>query len=523
VTPSKDNRINPALTRVSCGIAAGDINTGDYMHSIKFARAGAVARAAMSLPLAAGKLLAKGVYHAPRSVKTMGLGGAGGYYVGRQHGAQVGEEQGQKQTIKNLTDLLQKKQAVLTPPPLQNTDHFGIKMLGDQALGAQMPRMPNLPQMPQVPPAVMPTPDEQDEASQDTPPLKLAHKQATVILPSMGLGAGLGAVTAPAGHRMEGAGRGAAKGTGTGVGATVGAPAGALGALALSLMNPRVGKTLFGPSSRQLGTYLRQLARTGKLTKVLRPGHMKPENKLQLANTLLGGGAAGAAGGGGLGYASTSAMLGKPSWEKKEASVLSVLGGLAGGGLGGLAGGAGGGILGALGGGALGGGPGAGLGLLAGGAAGLGAGAHMGGNIGTSIGAGFSKKKEKPESAEKEEKSEEKSENTDDEDVKKSAAVVLAQLQKNSAAPLPNMAGKLIQGVGAAAAKATNTAPVAAPLPNMAGKLIQGVGAAAAKATNAAPPVVPPRQSYADLFQRNFAARQPNPHTPKSWADLYKR
>lgn len=117
---------------------------------------------------------------------------------------------------------------------------------------------------------------------------------------------------------------------------------------------------------------------------------------------------------------------------RKQASVLSVLGGLAGGGLGGLAGGAGGGILGALGGGALGGGPGAGLGLLAGGAAGLGAGAHMGGNIGASIGAGFSKKKEKPESDEKEEKSEEKSESSGDEEVKKSAAAVLAQLQKNT-------------------------------------------------------------------------------------------
>lgn len=117
---------------------------------------------------------------------------------------------------------------------------------------------------------------------------------------------------------------------------------------------------------------------------------------------------------------------------QKQASVLSVLGGLAGGGLGGLAGGAGGGILGALGGGALGGGPGAGLGLLAGGAAGLGAGAHMGGNIGASIGAGFSKKKEKPESEEKEEKSEEKSEDSGDEEVKESAARVLAQLQKHA-------------------------------------------------------------------------------------------
>lgn len=113
---------------------------------------------------------------------------------------------------------------------------------------------------------------------------------------------------------------------------------------------------------------------------------------------------------------------------RKQASVLSVLGGLAGGGIGGLAGGAGGGIMGALAGGALGGGPGAGIGLLAGGAAGLGAGAHLGSNIGSSIG----KKKKKPESDEKEEKSEEKSENSGDKEVKKSAAAVLEQLQKNA-------------------------------------------------------------------------------------------
>lgn len=113
---------------------------------------------------------------------------------------------------------------------------------------------------------------------------------------------------------------------------------------------------------------------------------------------------------------------------QKQSSLLSTLGGVAGGGIGGLAGGAGGGIMGALAGGALGGGPGAGIGLLAGGAAGLGAGAHLGSNIGSSIG----KKKKKPESDEKEEKSEEKSEDSGDEEVKESAAAVLAQLQKNA-------------------------------------------------------------------------------------------
>jgi hypothetical protein len=261
-------------------------------------------------------------------------------------------------------------------------------------------------------------------------------KQSALVLPSMGVGAGLGAVTAPSGHRMEGAGRGAAKGTGTGLGAMIGAPVGALGALALTAANPRLGKALFSPSKQQLANYLRQMFRRGDVLRrrPIRAGGPGAaiDKKLQLANTLIGGGTAGVFGGGAAGYAGTSAALGKPSWEKKEASVLSVLGGLTGGGLGGLAGGAGGGILGALGGGALGGGPGAGLGLLAGGAAGLGAGAHMGGNIGSNIGASFSKKKEKPESEEKEEKSEEKSEDSGDEEVKKSAAAVLAQLQKNA-------------------------------------------------------------------------------------------
>lgn len=149
--------------------------------------------------------------------------------------------------------------------------------------------------------------------------------------------------------------------------------------------------------------------------------------------------------GGGLGGGALSeSALGAPSWEKKEAaagvkqaSVLSVLGGLAGGGLGGLAGGGAGGIIGALGGGALGGSPGAGLGLLAGGAAGLGAGAHMGGNIGADIGRSFSKKKDdKPKSEEKEEKTEEKSEDSGEEEIKKSAAAVLAQLQKNAGKPI---------------------------------------------------------------------------------------
>ena len=243
-------------------------------------------------------------------------------------------------------------------------------------------------------------------------------KKAFFTLPAAaGIGAGLGAVTAPTGSvsgaddikmRMESTGRGAVKGLSTGAGSTGG---------------------------MMLGTLLAMLATRGKFRprppRVMGPTRAGVQNAVShFGNSVVRGGVPGAVLGGVGGYAAADAALGKPSWEGKKASVLSVLGGLAGGGLGGLAGGAGGGILGALGGGALGGGTGAGLGLLAGGAAGLGAGAHMGGNIGANIGASFSKKKEKPESEEKEEKSEEKSEDSGDEEVKKSAAAVLAQLQK---------------------------------------------------------------------------------------------
>lgn len=258
---------------------------------------------------------------------------------------------------------------------------------------------------------------------------KQMGKQALMMLPTMGIGAGLGALTAPTGRlsgtdasavRAESVGRGATKGFGTGAGLTLG------GLLATALTR---GKLRIPPEA--LSAAGRAARRTGR--KLPFPRGVKPGTLPWLWLEQKGlPRAGGALAGGGLGFAAADAALGTPSWEKKQASVLSVLGGLAGGGLGGLAGGAGGGILGALGGGALGGGPGAGLGLLAGGAAGLGAGAHMGGNIGASIGAGFSKKKEKSKSDEKEEKSEEKSEDSGDEEVKKSAAAVLEQLQKNA-------------------------------------------------------------------------------------------
>lgn len=315
-----------------------------------------------------------------------------------------------------------------------------------------------------------------------------AAKQAAVVLPAAGIGAGLGAVTSPSGHRMEGLGRGAVKGTATGAGVMAGAPVGALGMLGLSLAMPGVGKKLFGPSSRQLGDYLKHLARKGKLHKAMRPGHIRPEKKLELMNTLLGGAAVGAPLGGAAGYGAANAAMGAPSWEGKTASLLSTLGGVAGGGIGGLAGGAGGGIMGALTGGALGGPGGAGLGLLAGGAAGLGAGAHLGSNIGSSIGAGFSKKKKKPESDEKEEKSEEKSEDSGDEEVKESAARVLAQLQKNAGKPI--VGGISLDELARVRADQAKYKQPAQPMSGVAGAM-QRVGDTSAKMPTAGVGVVP--------------------------------
>jgi len=56
------------------------------------------------------KMLAKGVYKTPRSLKALAAGGTGGYVTGRQHGHQVGMDAGREDAAKTLSDLLQKKQ-----------------------------------------------------------------------------------------------------------------------------------------------------------------------------------------------------------------------------------------------------------------------------------------------------------------------------------------------------------------------------------------------------------------------------
>jgi hypothetical protein len=56
------------------------------------------------------KMLAKGVYKTPRSLKALTAGGTGGYVAGRQHGHQMGMDAGREDAAKTLSDLLQKKQ-----------------------------------------------------------------------------------------------------------------------------------------------------------------------------------------------------------------------------------------------------------------------------------------------------------------------------------------------------------------------------------------------------------------------------
>jgi hypothetical protein len=159
----------------------------------------------------------------------------------------------------------------------------------------------------------------EESAEKDEDKKENNDKEAAFVLPLAGIGAGLGAITSPSGHRMEGVGRGATKGTGTGIGATIGAPIGALGMLALALRNPSIGKKMLGPSSQQLNAFRTHLhSLVGKAPKPNRPGYISPENKLRLGNTLLSGGIGGAVGGGALGYAGTDALLGKPTWETNK-------------------------------------------------------------------------------------------------------------------------------------------------------------------------------------------------------------
>ena len=143
---------------------------------------------------------------------------------------------------------------------------------------------------------------------------KQMGKQALVFLPAAaGIGAGLGAVTSPAAHRSEGAGRGALKATGTAVGATVGAP---LGMLAALMMMTR--------GKKMPGRFLGGSRRIGGATATRRAPPIRTGEALARLYAAIGlGGGTGGALGGTAGYAGTSAMLGKPSWENKQAGAAS--------------------------------------------------------------------------------------------------------------------------------------------------------------------------------------------------------
>jgi hypothetical protein len=188
----------------------------------------------------------------------------------------------------------------------------------------------------------------------------------------------------------------------------------------------------------------------------------------------------------------------------KQASLLSALSGGLGAGVGGLAGGMGGGMMGALTGGALGGAPGAGIGLLSGGALGMGAGAHLGGNIGASIGK-KKKKDDEPKKEEKAEKDEDKKEENSDKQANSFAALMGNPAVKKM---LQGSADKLTHAVKTTGANPGVVLPAKPLLP--------------ALPASAAAAAVPQRQNYADLFSRSFAAANPNPYAPKSYADLYK-
>jgi len=119
------------------------------------------------------------------------------------------------------------------------------------------------------------------------------------------IGAGLGVITSPEGHRMEGAARGAVKGTGAGLGALAGTP---LGVLAMSLLLKGRGRKI--PLSGAANPMRRPMPFT--------QNQVNRQNLGRALATLGLGVPAGATVGGVGGYAATSAVLGKPSWESTK-------------------------------------------------------------------------------------------------------------------------------------------------------------------------------------------------------------
>ena len=137
-------------------------------------------------------------------------------------------------------------------------------------------------------------------------------KQA-FFLPAVGGVAG--GLLAPSGHRMEGVGRGVAQGVGGSVGGMIGAPMGMVGAIALALANPRLGKALFGASRNQLDNIGKKVVNKWNGTG-FRP--LTQAQKIYAGNLLSRGGTAGAIGGGMAGVTGTSALMGAPSWKQDK-------------------------------------------------------------------------------------------------------------------------------------------------------------------------------------------------------------
>jgi hypothetical protein len=145
-------------------------------------------------------------------------------------------------------------------------------------------------------------------------------KQAFIMLPATGIGAGLGAITAPTGQlsglddaavRAESVSRGATKGFGTGLGLTLGSLL-AAAATRGKLRIPREALTSAGRAARDAG-------RRPPPPNFMYTDGMRFNKFLELWMQQKGiPRAAGTLAGGGLGYAGADAVLGKPSWNNDK-------------------------------------------------------------------------------------------------------------------------------------------------------------------------------------------------------------
>lgn len=133
------------------------------------------------------------------------------------------------------------------------------------------------------------------------------------------LGGGLGAVTAPAGHRVEGTARGAVKGLAGGIGAETGLLGGTL--LAALAMAPRLRGRL--PRGISIAPELANRMAAKGVKPLRRDMNAMNRENLQrmmahVGKSTLVGGIPGAALGGYSGASLADAALGKPSWTAQK-------------------------------------------------------------------------------------------------------------------------------------------------------------------------------------------------------------